>query len=216
MPPDLQLIQDQLYAGVIADILDELGYRNQVMEAAIRPVNEADVLVGHARTVLAVPEFHLPDKPFEKQIEATDALGPGDVVVVHMSKITECAFWGELFSTAARARGGVGAVLDGYIRDVRMLREMRFPVFAAGRRAINSKGRCTVAAYDVPVMCGGVLVHPGDLIFAEADGVVVVPQAVADTVITRALGIVSTENEMRDALLSGSTLRQAWDTYHVM
>jgi 4-hydroxy-4-methyl-2-oxoglutarate aldolase len=216
MSIDYASVKQQLYAGVIADILDDLGYPNQVMDAGIRPLQAESMLVGRARTVLAVPEFSVPARPYAKQIEATDALGPGDILVAHLSGLTVCAFWGELFSTAAQARGAVGAVLDGYVRDVRKMMEMGFPVFSAGIRATNSKGRCTVSAYDVPIRCGGVQVQPGDIVFAEIDGVVVVPEKIAPEVMARALEAAARENLVRSDLLGGSTLRAAWDTHRVL
>lgn len=213
---DFLEVKAQLYAAVIADILDDMGYRNQVMNAHIRPLKADDIVVGRARTMLAIPEFHIPDEPYQTQIDATDALQAGDVVVAHTSNITDSAFWGELFSTASMARGASGAIIDGYVRDVRKITAMDFPVFATGMRPINSKGRCTVSAYDVPVVCCGVKVYPGDLIFAEIDGVVVIPQAVADDVIKQALATAMKEHEMRKALFSGMTLRQAWETFRVL
>jgi regulator of RNase E activity RraA len=216
MPFDIEKVKQKLYAAVIADILDELGYRNQVMTADIRPLDPQTVLVGHARTMLAVPEFSTPAQPYDKQIDATDALRPGEVVVAHLSGVTDSAFWGELFSTAARARGAVGAVMDGYVRDVRKIQTLDFSVFAAGIRPINSKGRCTVIAYDAPITCGDVTVHPGDLIFGEIDGVVVIPQAVAVQVVARALEIAAKEHAMHTALQAGSTLRGAWEKYGVL
>lgn len=209
-------VKEKLYAAVIADILDELGYRQQVMSAAIRPLLPDMVIVGRARTMLAVPESEIPAQPYQTQIDATDALLPGDVVVAHTSGITNSAFWGELFSTAAQARGAVGAVVDGYVRDVRKIIEAQFPVFATGMRPINSKGRCTVAAYDVPILCGDVLVHPGDIIFAEIDGVVVIPRQVEQEVIVRAVATASQESAMRQSIKNGSTLRAAWETYQVL
>jgi regulator of RNase E activity RraA len=211
-----EAIRTKLYAAVIADILDDLGYRDQVMEAAIRPLLPDVVVVGRARTMLVVPQSIIPDEPYQMQIDATDALQPGDVVVAQMSGITNSAFWGELFSTAALARGAVAAVMDGYVRDTRKVLELGFPVFATGMRPINSKGRCTVSAFDVPIVCGGVAVMPGDLIFAEIDGVVVIPQAVIDSVLARALEVASKENAMRQELMTGSTLRAAWQKHRVL
>jgi regulator of RNase E activity RraA len=211
-----EAIRTKLYAAVIADILDDLGYRDQVMEAAIRPLLPDVVVVGRARTMLVVPQSIIPDEPYQMQIDATDALQRGDVVVAQMSGITNSAFWGELFSTAALARGAVAAVMDGYVRDTRKVLELGFPVFATGMRPINSKGRCTVSAFDVPIVCGGVAVMPGDLIFAEIDGVVVIPQAVTDSVLARALEAASKENAMRQELMAGSTLRAAWQKHRVL
>lgn len=211
-----EAVRTKLYAAVIADILDNLGYRDQVMEAAIRPLLPDVVVVGRARTMLVVPQSIIPDEPYQMQIDATDTLERGDVVVAQMSGITNSAFWGELFSTAALARGAVAAVMDGYVRDTRKVLELGFPVFATGMRPINSKGRCTVSAFDVPIVCGGVAVMPGDLIFAEIDGVVVIPQAVIDSVLARALEVASKENAMRQELMAGSTLRAAWQKHRVL
>ncbi len=214
--PDLHGIKDHLYAAVIADILDDLGFRDQVMSAGVRPMLHDNVVVGRARTMLATPRFEEPDPPYQIQIEAVDALEPGDLVVAHLSGIEDAAFWGELFSAAAKSRGAVGAVMDGYIRDTRKVLELGFPLFATGIRPINSKGRLTVEAYDTPVRCGGVLVYPGDIVFAEVDGVVVVPRKVADRVFKLAAEIARKENLMRAELDNGSSLKAAWDKHRVL
>jgi regulator of RNase E activity RraA len=213
---DWNELKAQLYTAVIADILDDLGLREQVMEPALRPLDPDTVLAGLARTMLAVPEFEIPARPYQNQIAATDTLRPGDVVVAHVSRITASAFWGELFSTAALARGAAGAVTDGYVRDVRQIRQMNFPVYAAGIYPVNSKGRCTLASYDVPVRCGGVLVRSGDLIFGDIDGIVVVPAEWIHTVIPKALEVARRENRMKQELLQGSLLQTAWDKYQVL
>src|SRR4029077_20248981 len=87
MPIDYATAKEKLYAAVIADILDEMGLREQVMEANIRPLQLESFVVGRARTVLTVREFSIPDRPFDQQIAATDALEPGDIMVVHMSQL---------------------------------------------------------------------------------------------------------------------------------
>lgn len=216
MPINLDEIKTKLYAAVFSDILDDLGYTNQVMEAQVRPLQPETVLAGWARTMLAVPEFHIPDPPYQAQIDAVDTLNPGDVIIAHVSRVTSSAFWGELFSSAAQARGAVGVVTDGYVRDVRKMMDLNFPVFTTGIYPVNSKGRCTVAAYDVTVRCGGVLVQPGDLVFGEIDGVVIVPGPVVDEVVSRALEVASKENKMQQELRHGSTLRAAWEKYRVL
>jgi 4-hydroxy-4-methyl-2-oxoglutarate aldolase len=93
---------------------------------------------------------------------------------------------------------------------------MNFPVFAAGIRPINSKGRATVSAYDVPLRCGGVLVHPGDVVFAEIDGVVVIPEKIAPEVMERAIEVAERENRVRSDLLAGSTMRAAWEAHRAL
>jgi regulator of RNase E activity RraA len=209
-------IKNQLYVAVIADVLDELGYRNQVMPPAIRPLIEDTILIGRARTMLAIPEFQEPDPPFQTQIDATDALEPGDVVVAYTSEVQTCAFWGELFSVAAQARGCQGAVIDGYIRDTRKVIELGFSLFSKGILPVNSKGRLTVSAFDVPITCGGVLVHSGDIVFAEFDGIAVIPTQIAAQVLEQAAEIALKEDNMRQALQNGSTLRDAWEKFRVL
>src|SRR5258707_11686842 len=133
-----------------------------------------------------------------------------------MREVIAGGFGGELSATGPRMRGAGGAVLECYLRDVRRVREMNFPVFAAGVRATNSKGRATVAAYDVPIRCGGVLVNTGDVLFAEADGVVVIPEKLAPEVLERAIEVAERENRVRNDLLAGSTMRAAWDKHRAM
>ena len=123
---------------------------------------------------------------------------------------------GEPLPTARRARGAAGAVMDGLTRDVRVIRDMRFPVFAGGIGPLDSKGRGKVMAIDVPVEVAGVRVAPGDLVFGDADGVVVVPRAVEDAVVAAALAKVRGENETREALGRGEKLADAFSRHGIL
>jgi regulator of RNase E activity RraA len=145
-----------------------------------------------------------------------DDLRPGEVVVFGCAGSDRIAPWGELLSTAARQRGGAGAVTDGFVRDVRTIREMGFPVFNGGIAPLDSKGRGKVVAIDVPVTCADVRVEPGDLVFGDVDGVVVVPRAVEHEALERAFAKVSSENKTRDELLRGATLREVYERYGVL
>ena len=109
-------------------------------------------------------------------------------------------------------------VVDGAVRDIRQLREMgeNFPVFATGRNPLDSKGRCLVADYDCPVVCDGILVHSGDLIFADVDGIVVVPSDCAREVFRRALEKVRAENFVREELRAGAYLKDVFEKYHIL
>ena len=125
---------------------------------------------------------------------AIDSILPGEVVVVSTGGSRRNAPWGELLSTAAIARGARGAVVDGLVRDVRRIQELGFPLFAAGIKPVDSQGRGRVVACNVPVQCGGVLVSPGDLVFADLDGVIAIPAAIVDEVVRLATDKVSREN----------------------
>ena len=108
------------------------------------------------------------------EIRAIDSVQPNQVVVAATNKSSRTCVWGELLSTATRARGGRGAVIDGHTRDVRLIERMGFPVFSTGMRPVDSRGRGMIVSYGEPVACGGVLVHEGDIVFADVD-VVVIP-----------------------------------------
>jgi regulator of RNase E activity RraA len=141
------------------------------------------------------------------EIALVDDLQPGDVVVLACDGPSErIAPWGELLSTACVARGAAGCVTDGLVRDVRQIREMRFPVFCGGIGPLDTKGRARMVERDVPVQCGGVAVHPGELVFGDVDGVVVIPRQAEAEVVRRALEKVAGENQSRDALRRGEKL----------
>jgi regulator of RNase E activity RraA len=124
--------------------------------------------------------------------------------------------WGELLTTAARARGAAGCVTDGLVRDVRLIREMRFPVFSGGIGPLDSKGRGTVVATDVPVECGGVLVSPGDWIFGDVDGVVVLPGSLCERVLRDALQKAASENTVRAELAAGEPLASVFARHGIL
>lgn len=213
---DFERLQRELYTGVICDVLDSLGFRQQAMEADVRPVHPGMTLVGRARTVLSVDVYHEPENCYEKEIAFVDALEPGDVAVGCTNRSTRTGLWGELLSTASRARGARGAVMDGYVRDVRRIIDMDFPVFAAGMRPVDSRGRSIVIDYDVPVICAGVQVRTGDIMFADIDGVAVIPQEVAEETVARALEKVQHENSTRQELENGAYLRDVFARYGVL
>jgi regulator of RNase E activity RraA len=209
---------NELYAAVISDILDQLGYRHQVMTAQIRPIDPAfqGAVVGRAATVRYAPQYEVPPEPYTTIIAAIDALQPGDVPVLATGGLESATFWGELFSNAARARGARGAVMDGYHRDTRKILQLGFPVFSTGSRPVDVAGRAQAVDFGRPVVCGGVLVRPGDIIFAEIDGIVVIPQEVARETVDRAFQKVATEDRARMDLRAGALLSEVWQAYKVL
>src|SRR5437763_12766311 len=118
---DLELCafaEQNLYTAVVSDALDQLGVRNQAMREYLRPVHSRCTCAGWARTISCSDVYHIPPEPYSLEIEAVDSLQPGEVVVIGTGKSTRNAPWGELLSTAAKARGARGAVVDGLVRDV--------------------------------------------------------------------------------------------------
>lgn len=209
-------MRDKLKAAVISDILDRLGAREQAMRADIRPVYQGAIVIGRAYTVLTANIFQIIDDPYKREIEAVDSLKSNDVMVVCTNRSTRTCFWGELLSTAARARGARGIVIDGYTRDVAQIIAMQFPTFAAGMSVVDSAGRSIVVDHGCPVNCGDVLVNTGDIVFGDIDGVVVIPKELEKEVIPLALEKVGKENLTRNELLKGAMLKDVYDKYGVL
>ena len=179
---NLNAIRQHLYVAAVCDILDEVGYRNQAMHHRLRPLLP-DIrncgFIGKARTLRWMETDHIPDDPYKLEIAFMDSLKQGDVVVHSTDAAGTNAPWGELMSTVAKRNGAAGCVCDSQIRDCVKIIEMGFPVYYTGIRPLDSKGRAMVMAYDVPVRCGDVLVKTGDIIFADFDGIVVVPEEIS-------------------------------------
>lgn len=218
---DEQLIaiaRERLYAAVLSDVLDTLGYRHQVMPPQIRPLDDTLVLCGRARTGLYRDVYHVPPNhnPYALEIALIDDLKPGDVAVLGCGHSGRIAPWGELLTTASMARGAVGCVTDGLVRDVKPIRAQGFPVFHGGIGPLDSKGRGEVCAIDVPIECGGVTVNPGDLLFGDADGVLVVPQHATRQALDLALEKIEGEDRTRDELKEGALLADVFKKYGVL
>lgn len=198
----------KLYSGVISDVLDGLGNMHHALAPKIRPLDETLVMFGSARTAQYMPVNHVAPghNPYELEIALIDSLKPDEVAVMACPGKDRIAPWGELLTTASHARGAAGCLTDGMVRDVRLIREMRFPVFAGAIGPLDSKGRGEVKAIDVPVECGGVTIMPGDWIFGDVDGVVIVPAALCDKTIELSLKKVLAENTVRAELAAGEPL----------
>ena len=211
-------IREQLYVPAVCDVLDSLGFRDRAMHQRLRPLDPAHcTIVGRARTFRWMEaDYVVENDPYGLEIAAMDALGPGDVVVHSTDAAGTNAPWGELMSTVAKRNGAIGCICDSNIRDCRKIIALQFPVFYAGIRPLDSLGRGRLMAYDVPVRCGDVLVHAGELVFADFDGVVVIPQPVEDETLARAHEKVSKENDSRRDLLRGDSLRTVFDRHGVL
>lgn len=211
-------LRSRLYTAVLSDVLDELGFRNQALPASVRPLDDTLNLAGFARTGIYREVYRVVpgENPYELEIALIDDLKRHDVVVLGCGGSQRIAPWGELLTTAARARGAAGCLTDGFVRDIRQIRALHFPVFHGGIAPLDSKGRGLVAEIDVPIHVAGVAVAPGDLVFGDADGVIVVPQAVEAQALEKAFAKIDGEDRTREELARGVKLAEVFARHRVL
>ena len=217
--PPLPAGWEQLYAAVLSDSLDAVGMTSQAMSPRIRPLDEQLKMCGRARTGIYMETAHVDPgvNPYELEIAIVDDLRPGDVAVFACGGSSRIAPWGSLLATATIARGASGCVTDGFVRDtLEIKRGLKLPVFHGGIAPLDSKGRGQIQAVDVPVICDGVRVAPGDLVFGDADGVVVIPEAVEAEVLRIAFDKINGENHSMRELRAGGYLRDVYAKYGVL
>lgn len=218
------LMREKLFPAVIGDILDTMGLLHQFLPAHIRPLRPEMVIVGRAMPVLESNAFAasepqgsgpLSRQPFGLLFQALDDLREHEVYLA-----TGCtptfALWGGLMTTRARHLKAAGAVLDGYHRDTPEVLASGMPVFSMGGYAQDQGARGKVLDWRVPLELGGVRVQPGDIVFGDMDGVLIVPKAAEEEAIRRALEKVSAENTVRQAIERGMSTQEAFRTYGVM
>lgn len=218
MSTDLAMVREKLFTSVLSDCLDTCGVMNQALPSRIRPLDETSVMVGRARTAAFMEVYHHEPgtNPYELEIKLVDSLERGEIPVFACSNPARVAPWGELLSTAAQARGAAGALMDGCTRDVRGIRAMGFPVFHGGIAPLDSKGRGRIMALDVPIECAGVRVEKGDLVFGDADGVVVIPQRIEAEVLRLAFEKVRGEKNTLADLRAGHKLADVFARYGIL
>lgn len=209
------IIKRDLYTPVVGDILDEMGYYHQFLPVELRPIRNDDKLVGRAMPALMIDVYGPQKKPFGFLTEALDQMQPGEIYLASGGYM-RCAYWGELLTAAAKKRGAAGAVVNGYYRDSPQVMGQNFPVFSRGRYAQDSSVRTQVINYRCPIEVGDVRVEPGDLIFGDIDGVLVVPKKLADSVICRALEKATGEKTVRKAIEDGMSATEAFATFGIL
>ncbi len=213
----LEMMRANLSVPLLCDALDAAGLTHQSPRVPLLPVTLQDIiLIGRCRTTLWADMAHVDPEPYKLELAAVDACRPDDVLVCAAGGSMRSGIWGEPLSTAARNAGCVGVVVDGAVRDVAQMRSMKFPVFARGRCPYDSRDRQRVIDFNVPVEIDGVVICPGDLIAADQDGIVIVPQAVEESVVRAAWNKVHAENQVRDAIRSGMSATVAFETFGVL
>lgn len=211
----LEALRGDLYTPVVGDILDELGYAHQFLPPQVMPLTPGMKVAGRAMTVLMIDVFGPQDKPFGRLTEALDDLQP-DEVYIATGGTGRCAYWGELLTATARMRGAVGAVVDGYHRDTPQVLEQDWPVFSKGPWAQDSSIRTQVVDFRCAIEIGSVRIASGDIIFGDRDGVLVIPQQIAATVVSRAVVKASAEKVVRSAIESGMTATAAFQEFGIL
>lgn len=196
-----------LTVAAISDALDGLGYRNQVMHSRMRPVAGVKPIIGPAFTMQAVLQPSLAAEPYALEMQATDTIPVGHVMVVSAEGAGQAGLWGELLATRAQERGAVGAVVDGGVRDIAGLNRLGFPTFASSVHAADSYGRVEVRSFGEPIISGDVPVRPGDIIAADLDGVVVIPSEIAQEAMVAAAAKLTKEQEAQTMLKAGVSVR---------
>ena len=218
------LMRGKLFPAVVGDILDTLGFMRQFLSPTIRPLRPEMVVIGRAMPVLEANAFSASDpngrgplsaQAFGLLFQALDDLKRHEVYVA-TGCAPQFALWGGLMTTRAMHLKAAGAVLDGYSRDTPEVLQSGLPVFSYGGYAQDQGPRGKVVDWRVPVGINGVRVKPGDIVFGDLDGVLVIPREAEEEAIRRALEKASTENEVRAAIERGMSTVEAFRTFGVM
>jgi regulator of RNase E activity RraA len=218
------MVQRELFTCVVGDVLDKQNLLHQYLPPQIRPLSPQMIVIGRAMPVLAGDVFQfavegsansLSAKPFGLMLEALDDLKPNEIYIGTGSSPRN-ALWGELMSVRALRCGARGAVLNGYVRDTNQILALEYPTFCFGSYGQDSAPRYKVHDFRIPIEIGGVLIRPGDILFGDIDGVVVIPAEVERDTFTLALEKVRGERTVRKALEEGMSAAAAFRKHGIM
>lgn len=209
------LMKKELYTPVVGDILDTLARYHQFLPQPVQPIRQDFVVVGRAMPVLMADVFGPQEKPFGLLTEALDQLEE-DEVYIAAGGAMRCAYWGELLTAAARTHKSAGAVIDGYHRDTPQVLEQNWPVFSRGGYAQDSSVRTRVIDFRRPIEIGEVWINPGDIVFGDRDGVLIIPRDLEVEVIEKALEKARGEKVVRKAIEGGMTATAAFAEFGIL
>jgi 4-hydroxy-4-methyl-2-oxoglutarate aldolase len=207
---------EQLYTAVIMDVMDQMGVRVQCMDPAVKPMVPSMRTWGEAVTLYFETVTEVPERPFQLEMEVLDDALEGQVIVAQCNAVERSAFFGGLLANAAMGRKVAGCIADGGARDYNEIVELGFPTFCTALSPYDSCGRMDGKERDLPIICGGIRVTPGDLVFGDVDGVVVVPQDMAAEVIAKAWEKVQGENTVREELRAGASVVKTFEKYGIL
>ena len=209
-------LRSVLTASLAADSMDALGLGANCLGWDIVALQPQDVLIGRAFTVHQIEIDGPRTTPYRGLLRALDEIGPDEVFVIPTGRSTKAAVWGELLSTASRHRGAAGALTDGLVRDATKVRRLGFPVFARGTSPLDTNGRLEISDIAPEVTIDGVSICRGDLIVADADGVVIVPWEAVPDVAAAAREKSRGEAQFRRAVTNGTAPSVAFERYKVL
>jgi len=218
------LAKTELFTALVGDVLDKMGYFHQFLPPEIKPIDPKMVVFGKAMPVLEADVFgeqlekssnSFINKPFGIMFEALDELKEDEVYICTGSSF-RYARWGGLMSTRAMKLKAAGAVVHGYSRDTNEVLRLGFPMFSIGTYAQDQGPRGKVIDYRVPIEIGKARINPGDIIYGDRDGVIVVPQEVQDEVFEKALQKARGEKLVLQALQAGMSTVEAFEKFGIM
>jgi 4-hydroxy-4-methyl-2-oxoglutarate aldolase len=208
---------ENLTSAMVSDSLDAVGLRSQVLDRRLAPLVQGSRAFGRAWTVRFEPStVDTPADPYGAAIDYISAIQTGEIAVIGTGLSNATAFWGELFSAAAIGAGAVGVITDGNLRDTDKIVGLGFPAFSISRRPIDYRARMQVTETGGTVTLCGVEIATGDIVLADDDGVVVIPQSREVEVLTLARERAAKESTVLTDLLAGETLRAVWDRYGIL
>lgn len=209
------LMKSTLYTPVVGDILDNLGCFHQFLPPEVRSLDDSMRLAGRAMPVLQIDVFGVQKQPFGRMTQALDDLQENEVYIATGGTMRS-ANWGEIMTATAKTRGSVGAVVNGYHRDTPMVLEQDWPVFSRGSFAQDSGPRMQVVDFRCPIEIEATWVHPGDIVFGDIDGVVIIPSRCETEVIEQALEKARGEKLVRKEIEQGMSSTDAFQKYGIL
>lgn len=209
------LMKSVLYTPVVGDLLDQHGQFHSFLPQPIQPMLPAMKVAGRAMPVLGADVFEPQEKPFGLMTQALDDLRPNEIYITTGTNFRS-ANWGEIMTASAKARGAVGAVVDGFHRDTPKVLEQQWPVFSRGTFGQDSAPRMAVVDFRCTIEIGGVRVAPGDIVFGDVDGVLIIPKELEEPVITGALEKARAEKVVRAEIENGMLSTDAFAKYGIL
>lgn len=218
------IAKQELFPALVGDVLDKLGLLQQFLPPSIKPLDSKMVVIGRAMPVLEA-DVHgekieegsnaLLRKPFGLMFEALDSL-QGNEIYVCSGASPRYALWGGLMTTRASRLGAAGAVVNGYTRDTNEVLRFNFPIFGMGTYAQDQGPRGKVLDYRIPILFDHTIIKPGDIIYGDLDGVIVIPQEVEKEAFSKAIEKCRGEQRVKEALEKGMSSKEAFETFGIM